>query len=154
MAFVHSLVKTQTNGTKGWCAPAELGEAAPHYISFVIPVLDKCSFFNKYTCETITTEQGEKTVVSHELTKHGEDSFALRLGKFELWFTVRPGPKDECRLPYVGKLEHEDFRHLFMEIEPEDPEALDRLFDDKNTLIIGCEPFSHYTGADKVAKTP
>jgi len=145
MAFVHSLVKTQINGKTGWCAPVELGEAAPHYVSFVIPLVDKRSFFNEYICETITTEEGETRVESHQLIKRGEDSFALRLGKIELWFNLRPSPKDEHRLPYVGKLGHEDFQYLLMEIEPEDPDTLDKLYDDKDTFIIGCEPFTHYS---------
>lgn len=34
MAFVHSLVKAEINKKLGWCAPVELGEAAPHYVSF------------------------------------------------------------------------------------------------------------------------
>ena len=34
MAFVHGFARTQVNGRKGWCAPVELGEAAPHYFSF------------------------------------------------------------------------------------------------------------------------
>ena len=32
------------------------------------------------------------------------------------------------------------------EIEPDDPEELDRLFEKEGTLVIGCEPFTHYAG--------
>ena len=145
MAFVHSLVKTQTNGKTGWCAPVELGEAAPHYVSFVIPLVDKSSFFDDYICETITTKEGKTGVDSHQLIKQGEDSFALHSARSNFWFNLRPTPKDERRLPYIGKLGHEDFQYLFMEIEPEDPETLDKLYDDKDTFIIGCEPFAHYS---------
>jgi hypothetical protein len=41
MAFVHSLVRAKVNGKRGWCAPVELGETAPHYISLVVPLDEK-----------------------------------------------------------------------------------------------------------------
>lgn len=152
MAFVHSLVRTEVNRKAGWCAPAELREAAPHYISFVVPVDDKHGFFDEYICETITAEDGNQRIEFHELVHKGEDSFVLCLGQLELWFTVRPVPKAEHRLPYLGKLQHADFAFLFTEIEPEDPEKLDRLYEEKGTFVIGCEPFAHYSGMKKLAK--
>jgi hypothetical protein len=152
MVFVHGLVRTQANGRKGWCAPVELGEAAPHYISFVVPVDEKCDFFSEYVCEVVTAGEGGKRRESHDLVRQGTDSFLLRLGELELWFAVRPGPKEERRAPYVGSLEHEDFRYLFTEIEPEQPEVLDRLYDREGAFVIGCEPFAHYAGAKRLAK--
>lgn len=152
MAFVHSLVKIRTKGKPGWCAPLEVGEAAPHYISFVIPVADNRSFFDKYTCETIRMNEGQKKVEVHVLIKRGDDSFGLCVCKTEFWFAVRPSPKNERPLPYVGKLGHDDFRYRFVEIEPEDPDTLDELYEGNNTFIIGCEPFSHYTNIDKFSR--
>lgn len=152
MAFLHSLVKAELNGKTGWCAPVELGEAAPHYIGFVVPVDDTRGFFHEYACETIATEKDEKKIELHELVQQGEDSFVLRLGKRELWFAVRPVPREERRLPYVGKLQHDDFAFRFAEIEPEEPNELDRLFEEENTFIIGCEPFNHYSGARRLMK--
>ncbi len=152
MAFVHGLVKTEVKGKMGWCAPVEMGEAAPHYISFVIPVDDQGGFFQEYTCETVTAKEGDRRIASHELVRHGNDSFVLRLGNLELWFTVRPGPKEERRLPYVGKLQHADFAFLFTEIEPEEPDRLDGLYDKENSFVIGCEPFTHYSGIKRLAK--
>src|SRR5487761_1615859 len=152
MAFVHSLVRTEANGKMGWCAPVEMGEAAPHYISFVVPVDDKGGFFPEYTCETIVSENGEKRIEPHELMRQGSDSFLLRLGRRELWFTVRPVPKAERRLPYVGKLQHADFSLLLTEIEPERHAKLDELYEERNTFIIGCEPFVHYSGINELAK--
>jgi len=153
LAFVHSLVKAEVNGKTGWCAPVELGESAPHYINFVLPLDDKGGFFRQYTCETVTTEEGSKRVESHEFVRRGMDSFVLRLGRLELWFTVRTVPKEERRLPYVGKLGHADFAFLFAEIEPEEPERLDRLYDEGDTFVIGCEPFTHYSGIRRLAKS-
>ncbi len=149
MAFLHSLVKTQGNRTKGWCAPAELGEAAPHYVSFVIPVDEKGCFFHTYSCETITTIERTKRIDSHDLVRHGKESFVLRLDEREVWFAIRPVPRDDRRLPYVGKLKHADFQYSFAEIEPADPDKLDKLYEDEDTFIIGCEPFSHYAGIKK-----
>ena len=153
MAFVHGLVKTPANGRTGWCAPVELGEAAPHYISFAIPVDEKRGFFNKYDCEIITTQGGGKRREAHDLVRQGEDAFVLRLDGLEVWFTVRPGPREERRSPYVGALEHEDFRYLFTEIEPDDPDLLDRLYEDEGAFVVGCEPFAHYAGVKTLEKT-
>ena len=149
MAFVHSLVKTQ-DGTKGWCAPLELGEATPHYISFVIPVDDRKTFFAEYTCETITRAKRAQRIESHDLVMRGEDSFVLHFDKQDVWFAVKPGPKKDRRLPYVGTLQHDDFRYQFTEIEPEDPDELDRIYDTENLFVIGCEPFAHYSGIKSV----
>ena len=44
MRFVHSLVTTQIGEKKGWCAPIELGEDAPHYISFAVVKKGRDSF--------------------------------------------------------------------------------------------------------------
>ena len=152
MAFVHGLVRAEVRHNIGWCAPVELGEAAPHYVSFVIPLDGKGNFFPRYTCETITTVGKEKRIAPHELVKEGEDTFVLRLGDREFWFTATPGPKDVRRLPYVGKLGHQDFAHLLTEIEPEEPDRLDRLCDEEDTFVIGCDAFTHYSGMKQLAR--
>jgi hypothetical protein len=149
MAFVHSLVKLRTNGKTGWWAPVELGEASPHYVSFVIPVAENGEVFEGYGCEIITMGEGEKRVRTHELVKRGEDSFVLRMDKREFWFRVCACPIPEGRLAYAGVLEHEDFEHLLVEIEPEDPCAPDELYDADGTFIMGCEPFAHYANVNK-----
>jgi hypothetical protein len=154
MPFVHSLVKAKTNGKAGWCAPAELGESAPHYVSFVVPVNQKGEFFHEYICETITAIEQDKRIESHELVQQGSDSFVLHLDGTDLRFTLRPGSAKERQLPYIGNLKHEDFQYSFMELEPEDPEKLDRLCDEKGTFVIGCEPFSHYAGVSKLKTSP
>jgi hypothetical protein len=152
MPFVHSLVRTTAGGKPGWRAPTEIGEAAPHYVSFVIPVDERGGFFREYVCETITTGERGKRVEAHRLVPHENDSFVLRLGKREVWFTVKAGAKEDRRLPYLGNLKHDDFRLLLTEIEPEDPEDLDKLYDDQNTFVIGCEPFTHYGNIEELAR--
>jgi len=145
MAYVHSLVKAERNGKRGWCAPVELGEATPHYVSFVVPLDDNGDFFREYICETVTAENGTKQTAASKLIRQGDGSFVLRLHGLDVWFTVRTVPKEDRRLPYVGKLEHADFASLFVEIEPEEPKKLDRLFDERSVFVIGCEPFTHYS---------
>jgi hypothetical protein len=152
MPFVHGLVRTRASGREGWCAPVELGEATPHYVSFAIPVDEVLGFFDRYTCETVVTDKGDKTTESHDLMRQGDDSFMVRLGESEVWFTVRPVSKGDRRLPYVGKLGHEDFRHSFTEIEPVDPRVLDKLYNNEHLIIIGCEPFAHYSGITTPAR--
>jgi len=150
MPFVHSLVITQANGKKGWCAPVELGEDSPHYVSLVIPVDERRNVFNIYICETVTTTEHGHAIESHDLVKRGKNSFALQLGDTVFWFSLRPGSLSGRHLPYVGKLQHEDFTHLFIEIEPEEPESLDKLYDKHGTFVIGCEPFKHYGGVSAI----
>lgn len=154
MPFVHSLAKADKRGKAGWYAPIELGETAPHYISFVVPLDQKGDFFPAYSCETITTdEHGSKRIEPHDLVRVGKDAFVLRLDHFEFWFRVRTVVRDQRRLSYVGKLGHKDFALTFSEIEPDEPEKLDRLYDEVGTFVIGCDPFTHYEGAKPMANT-
>jgi hypothetical protein len=152
MAFLHSLARAEPKWKKGWCAPVELGNATPHYVSFVLPLDEDGGFFREYTCETVTVKKdGSKKIGPHKLVRHGERSFVLHLGARDLWFTVRAVPSKDRRLSYVGSLGHDDFASLFVEVEPEKPKELDRLYDERRTFVIGCEPFSHYAGIERLA---
>jgi hypothetical protein len=149
--FVHSLVRT-TNGSKtGWCAPIELGESSPHYISFVIPVVDG-QISDRYVCEVAATSRQGRTIEVHEMIRMGADSFLLRVAEMDLGFTVRPVSRKERYLPYIGQLEHDDFTFRFLEIEPEDLAMLDQLFEDKNLVVVGCDPAAHYANHDSMLK--
>jgi hypothetical protein len=152
MPFVHSLARSANVDKQGWCAPVELGELAPHYISFVIPVDEKGAFFSTYSCEAVTTHNKEKRITLHELSAQGEDSFRLRVNGEDFWFVVKPVLKTARRLPYVGQLKHPDFRFLFTEIEPAELDKLDDLFDREHTFIMGCDAFTHYSGVKKRAQ--
>ena len=55
-------------------------------------------------------------------------------------------------MPYVGRLRHKDFACPMTEIEPEEPEKLDKLYENQDTFVIGCEPFAHYSGIKKLEK--
>jgi hypothetical protein len=147
MHFVHSLVRFQEGEKRGWCAPMELGEAAPHYVSFVVPVGDKLD--ERYTCELVRAREGEREIIPIELVREGKDSFCLTFDGTEVWFVVRPVSRQDRRLPYVGKLGHPDFALQFVEIEPENHAALDRLFLECGVGVLGCDPFSHYRGVRK-----
>lgn len=153
MPFVHSLVRAEIDNKAGWCAPVELGEAAPHYVSFVIPVDESREFFKRYTCETIVVMGEERRREAQELLYQGQNSFVLRFDGNEVWFAVRPVSKTERRLLYVGSLGHADFERLLTEIEPEELALLDRIFDEKNTFVIGCDPFSHYAGIERLTNS-
>ena len=146
MHFVHSLVRVTKADKQGWCAPVELGEASPHYIGFVLPIDEKGDFFSLYSCEAVTTRNKEKEISLHELSAKGKESFLLRVGGKDFWFVIKPTSKASRRLPYVGKLKHADFQFFFTEIEPEEPEKLDELCDREHTFIMGCDPFTHYSG--------
>lgn len=151
MAYLHGLVRADSDRRKGWCAPAELGEAAPHYISFVLPLDHGGHFFQSYKCDVVIAHDGFKEIQTHELNKHGSDSFMLVVGDLEIWFAVRPVSKDE-RLPYIGALKHADFDRLMTEIEMEEPGKLDRLFEQRGIFVVGCDPFAHYEGIAELAK--
>jgi hypothetical protein len=148
--FVHSLVRTTTNQRLGWCAPWEMGEAAPQSIGFVIPVDEKGGLRNSYACETVKgLGSDERATVSRSLVKVGGDSFRLKLDEGDIWFTARSSPKKNRLLPYLGKLKHPDFDSLLIEIEPERQAALDRLCEETGEFVIGCDPFLHYEGIDQ-----
>jgi hypothetical protein len=66
---------------------------------------------------------------------------------------LRRSGKLERALPYVGRLKHQDFACALAEIEPEDSAKLDLLCEDKQTFLIGCDPFSHYSGLSKSTRT-
>jgi hypothetical protein len=146
MPFVHSLVRSKKGDAQGWYAPVELGEAAPHYISFVVPVDERGAFFSIYSCEAVTARNKKKIITLHELSAQGNESFLLRVEGKDLWFVVKPASKPARQLPYIGKLKHPDFRFHFTEIEPEDSDKLDDLCDNEHTFIMGWDPFSHYSG--------
>jgi hypothetical protein len=120
----------------------ELGEAAPHYISFVVPVSDKLE--DRYACELVRAHEDNREIILLELIKGGKDSFCLTVDGTEIWFVVRPVSRQERRLPYIGKLTHPDFALKFVEIEPENHATLDRLFLERGVGVLGCDPLSHY----------
>ncbi len=146
MPFVHSLVRSPNAKKRGWCAPLELGEAAPHYVSFVVPVNEEKQFFATYSCEVVKVRDRDKLITPYEMALKGRDAFLLSIGERQYWFIVRPTWKSTVHLPYIGKLKHPDFQFLFTEIEPEDPDKLDNLFSTDQTFIMGCDPYSHYEG--------
>jgi hypothetical protein len=148
MRFVHSLVKVEHDGKRGWLAPVELGEAAPHYVSFAIPFDNRPD--DKYTCEAVRIRKDERVIEPLPMIREGNDSFFLAVDDVEVWYVVRSGTKEDRQLPYLGKLKHPDFDLLFGEIEPEDPSVLDRLLLENGVSILGCDPFRHYSGAKKL----
>jgi hypothetical protein len=152
MRFIHSLAKTQDGERIGWCAPVELGEAAPHYISFVVPVNHHAD--DRYLCEVVRITGEGRIVDIHEMVKVGKDSFLLSVGEPRLWFTARPPSRDSPRLLYVGRLNHADFSSPFVEIEAEDPSRLDQLCESEDIIIVGCDPFTRYSGIEGLAQRP
>src|SRR5687767_15351646 len=121
--FVHSLVKATGGDSTGWRTPVELGEATPHYVSFVVPVGTDGRLADAYACEVVKLGKQGRTIEAFRLTKGGKSAFKLELPKgITLWFTIRSD-----RLPYIGTLRHTDFGHVFAEIEPEEPAALDQI---------------------------
>ena len=151
MPHVHCLVPSLIDGEKGWCAPLELGEQSPHYVSFVVPVNDTGDFHERYTCEVVAVGPGGKSIRVLELAFQGKDLFLLQVEGASLWFHVKPPAKPLRRHPYLGELQHDDFRHLLVEIEPEDPAKLDQLLDEHHSFVIGCDAFSHYSGIERLA---
>jgi hypothetical protein len=151
MRFVHSLAKTQDAKRIGWCSPIELGEAAPHYISFALPINGRAD--QRYLCEAVQLRDESRVVTAHEMTREDDDSFVLNVGDVKLWFTIRPS-KDAGPLLYIGRLEHPDFSYFLTEIEPEEPSELDRLCEEKYLIVVGCDPFTPYAGIESLAQRP
>lgn len=146
MPYLHSLVRSEMTDAKGWFAPVEVGEAAPHYVSFVVPVDRDSNFFEAYTCESVTAGKKSKRIERHRLELAGSEAFLLNIHGMRIWFVVKPVSKDVRRLPYIGRLEHPDFDLKFAEIEPENSAILDELFDEHRVFVMGCDPFTNYSG--------
>ena len=142
MKYVHSLIRTEMESQNGWCAPIEVGEDAPQYINFAIPV-DKGRIDDLYTCELATFGRHERGLEIHQLIRHGTDSFRLKVGEKDLWFNVRPVARNERSLPYVGTLSHPDFVFPFVEIESREFALMDQLCLSDGLVVIGCDP-AHY----------
>lgn len=152
MRFVHSLAKLEAGGRCGWCAPVELGEDAPHEISFVIPMAVRAD--ESYECEIVRMGPAGGRVVACELLAHGVDSFLLRIGDRELHFSVASSGKRRIQLPYIGRLSHPDFTSPLVEIVPEDPGQLDDLCDRENIIVVGCDLFTRYAGTEPLVTEP
>lgn len=152
MRFVHSLAKLEAHGRCGWFAPVELGEDAPHDISFVIPMDIRAD--ERYECEIVLMGRAGGRVVSCELLAHGVDSFLLRIGDRELRFSVASSGERRIQLPYIGRLSHPDFSSSLVEIVPEDPGQLDDLCDREKIVVVGCDPFTRYAGAEPLVTGP
>ncbi|HUG94253.1 MAG TPA: hypothetical protein VML55_25715 [Planctomycetaceae bacterium] len=151
LPHVHSLVRLRGHRPDGWYAPVELGEAAPQYANFVVPVTSSHCFFDRYTCElgNQRSDAIERRLVPFEL-RLVEEALVLTVGKRRLWFVAAPGAEQARVLEYRGALSHPDFAYPLIEIEPHDPGELDQLFDEQGWFLIGCDPFTHYGGLDSV----
>jgi hypothetical protein len=152
MRFVHSLAKVEDGERIGWCAPVELGESAPHYIGLVVPMEARAD--DRYICEVVRITCGGRVIDTLEIVREGEDAFLLNVGQTRLWFTARPSSSGGGPLPYVGCLEHPDFSSLFAEIEPEDPSRLDQLCESEDIIVVGCDPFTRYSGIERLMQRP
>lgn len=145
--FVHSLVRAKHKNKYGWRTPLELGEAAPHYISYAVPVSKEGGLASEYECEVVMIRGEKRDLRTVKMLRSGGDAFALELtSTLKVWFHLRPIRKEEQRLPYVGTLRHEDFQYPFTEIEPDDLSQLDQLCEDRGVFIVGCDPERHYSG--------
>jgi hypothetical protein len=148
--YVHSLVKVKSRKETGWRAPVELGEKTPQHVSYVIPMdPDRPPPPQPYTCEIVRATAGAGRLSTFELVPAGPNSFTLQVDDASrLWFQVRP--VSDRMLPYVGELIHDDFRFPLVEIEPEDPAALDALCNERGLFIIGCDPSHYGAGSSRI----
>ncbi|GEM_PF-3276863 len=54
--------------------------------------------------------------------------------------------KKNTLLRYKGRLQHRDFANKFIELQPSDKHVLDNLLEHWGISIIGCDPFTRYSG--------
>jgi hypothetical protein len=54
----------------------------------------------------------------------------------------------------MGCLEHLDFSSLLAEIESEDPSRLDQLCESEDIIVVGCDPFTRYSGIERLVQRP
>ncbi|MDM8549322.1 hypothetical protein QUF72_04555 [Desulfobacterales bacterium HSG2] len=143
--YLHSLCRKNVGNGTGWYAPAEIEDSqqAPGY---VIPTDETGSAFGNYLVEVRVSVPGRMPEwLNCRLIRTGRREFLLSLGD-GIRFRERQVFPTHRTLAYMGRFGHSDFAHPLLEVEPEFPDRTERLFNDRQMIIIGCDPFQHYDG--------
>lgn len=149
--YLHSLCRTNRGDGMGWYAPIEVSDSQGT-VGYALPVDKDGSTFASYFVEVGMHRQTKRPAWKrYHLVKVAERDFSLKLGPDDVRFSERRVHPDYRILPYRGKLKHPDFSYGLIELQPHDPVQIDALFEKRRLFIIGCDPFLHYEGVEKVS---
>lgn len=141
---VHFLVRRGSGNKIGWYAPYELEENDPSGAGLVIPVDAQGHPFSEYWLDAMISEGDHQEVLYFIFRPTESGEFVLETPAADIPFVERVARSDERALPYLGDLEHPDFAHLLVEIEPVRNDVYDIMLGDKSVTLIGCNPFEQY----------
>ena len=150
--YLHSLCRANIGDGSGWYAPIELPDSQ-QAVGYAIPVNECGRTFDSYIVEVGTYRKTTSPIWKvYHLTKVAKREFLLKLSAEEIRFTERRVYSHYRKLPYRGSLKHPDFAYFLIELQPEEPDQIDDLFENKRMFIIGCNPFANYDGIESIVE--
>ena len=150
--YVHFLLRTTQNRKTIWVAPVEISENGGHGGSFAVPVADRRQLFDHYQIDIATISKGEPIDISrHTLELEPDDKLKLLVENQVIYFRVCSTSGRWQAIPYGGELSHPDFSLRLIEIETEGEDDIDVLYEKHRMALVGCLPFSYYSG---IRETP
>jgi hypothetical protein len=150
--YVHFLLRTTQNRKPIWVAPVEISWNGGLGGSFAVPVDDRRQLFDHYRIDIATISKGEPIDISrHTLEREPDHKLKLVVENQVIFFRIRSIPGRRQAIPYGGKLSHPDFSLRLIEIETEGEDDIDLLYEKHRMALVGCLPFSHYSG---IQETP
>ena len=146
--YVHFLVRRDLGNGEGWYAPYELPDDDPSGAGLAIAVDLQGRPFQDYWIGVVLTDDKRRDESYYTFRPLDDDTFQLETPAADIVFRERAVPAEERALPYLGGLQHPDFRYRLVEIEPVKDEVYDLMLGHKSVTIIGCNPFEQYAKAD------
>lgn len=144
--YVHYLILSDLGAGLGWYAPWEVDEADSYGGVLTIPVSGG-SPFDEYVVEVVHAGAAREPEM-HILTRLNDTEFSADIHGIEI--NLRVFDAGELALPhnYIGNLHHDDFACKLLAIQPVENGLYDIILDKLRGVLIGCDPFRHYTHRD------
>jgi hypothetical protein len=153
--YVHFLLRTTQNQKTFWVAPVEVGESASHGGCFAVPVADGHQLFDHYHIDVATIRKAEPIdIEQHVLEVQTNGNLRLVIKDHFISFRVCDSPGRSQAIPYGGKLSYPDFSLRLVAIETGNEDDIDLLYEKYGMALVGCHPFSHYSGIPKTPTVP
>lgn len=155
MHDVHYLTTVVIRATRGWVAPVELLSREPQNGVLAVPVFDGgAALFPQYRLEYATYRGGgqyDRSFSTMDIEQNGSLKVVIEGRSFRFVRHFVDGKP--VLFDYIGQLQHADFSLPLCQIDAEDVQALDDLYNRKQIFVAGCEPESEYGGIASFLKS-